>query len=132
MAVESLNTFDQFTQGYLTAAYWTADERGEFQGQDYDQTPGPKTMHAKLHFAALCLASVLCKQFQEQHSELLAKAGTDSQNGHDLWLTRNRHGSGYFDRGYPDEIGDALTAASHALGECDLYEGDDGQLYFSR
>ena len=50
--------------------------------------------------------------------------------GHDFWLTRNRHGAGFWDRGL-GELGHRLTAAAHAYGSCDLYVGDDGKVYAS-
>jgi hypothetical protein len=51
------------------------------------------------------------------------------QIGHDFWLTRNRHGAGFWDRGLPNHIGQALTDAAHAYGSQDVYVGDDGKLY---
>lgn len=48
--------------------------------------------------------------------------------GHDFWLTRNRHGAGFWDRGY-GALGDRLTEAAHVYGSSDLYVGDDGSLY---
>jgi hypothetical protein len=51
-----------------------------------------------------------------------------AQVGHDLWLTRNRHGAGFWDRGL-GERGLALTEAAHAYGECYLYVGDNGWVY---
>lgn len=36
--------------------------------------------------------------------------------GHDLWLTRNRHGAGFWARGY-GELGDVLTKWAHSMGE---------------
>jgi hypothetical protein len=62
-----------------------------------------------------------CKAFQTDNAELLEHAGNDEQNGHDFWLTRNRHGAGYWDRGYHGQIGRQLTDASHPYGESDLY-----------
>lgn len=49
--------------------------------------------------------------------------------GHDLWLTRNGHGAGFWDRDLPKDLGDRLTKAAHDLGEIDLYRGDDGKVY---
>jgi len=49
-------------------------------------------------------------------------------SGHDFWLTRNGHGAGYWDRGL-GEIGDKLTKAAKTFGTCDLYVGDDGEIY---
>ncbi len=57
-----------------------------------------------------------------------AFGGDAHQLGHDLWLTRNGHGAGFWDRGL-GELGDRLTAHAHSLGEVDLYVGDDGQIY---
>lgn len=53
---------------------------------------------------------------------------TDEQLGHDFWLTRNHHGAGFWDRGQ-GEAGDKLTAMCEPYGSCDLYTGDDGQVY---
>lgn len=50
------------------------------------------------------------------------------QTGHDFWLTRNGHGTGFWDRGL-GEVGDRLTTACKVYGEVDLYVGDDGELY---
>ena len=51
------------------------------------------------------------------------------QLGMDFWLTRNRHGAGFFDRNYDNE--QQLTIAAQNLKEVDLYIGDDNKLYFS-
>ena len=48
--------------------------------------------------------------------------------GHDLWLTRNGHGAGFWDRDL-GELGDALTEAAKRQGSRDLYIGDDGLIY---
>lgn len=47
--------------------------------------------------------------------------------GHDFWLTRNRHGAGFWDRGL-GELGDKLTALAHPYGESYLYVTDDGTI----
>jgi hypothetical protein len=50
--------------------------------------------------------------------------------GHDLWLTRNRHGAGFWERGL-GVIGQRLTEAAHAMGPVDLYVGDDRRVHVS-
>lgn len=40
--------------------------------------------------------------------------------GHDLWLTRNRHGAGFWDGDW-DDRGDELTSIAHSFGECSVY-----------
>lgn len=51
--------------------------------------------------------------------------------GHDIWLTRNRHGAGFFDRSYNPEIEQRLTEAAQSLGTRDLYLNESGTLDFS-
>lgn len=59
----------------------------------------------------------------------------DSQAGHCFWLSRNRHGSGFFDepeaRASASVVNacDRLQEASHKAGERNLYRGDDGKIY---
>lgn len=52
------------------------------------------------------------------------------QAGRDFWLTRNRHGAGFWDGDYPEPHAKALTDAAHAAGERDVVDGDNGRLYF--
>jgi hypothetical protein len=51
--------------------------------------------------------------------------------GHDLWLTRNRHGAGFWDGDWPMPFSVDFHGAANALGECDIYRGDDGLLYLA-
>ena len=56
---------------------------------------------------------------------------SDSKIAHDFWLTRNRHGAGFWDGDYPKEVGEKLTEISKKFGEINLYSGDDGKLYLA-
>ena len=53
----------------------------------------------------------------------------DENIGHDLWLTRNHHGSGFFDRGYDDDIEEIIYDLCSILGEVQLEVGDDDKIY---
>lgn len=55
--------------------------------------------------------------------------GVDGMAGHDFWLTRCGHGAGFWDGDWPEPAAHALTNASKAFGNVDLYVGDDGQVY---
>jgi hypothetical protein len=76
-----------------------------------------------------------CADFQTQNPDLLeeycASGRTMEQASHDFWLTRNRHGAGFWDRGLPHNLGRMLTEHAHAYGSCDAYAGDDGMLYLA-
>lgn len=50
------------------------------------------------------------------------------QVGHDFLLTRDHHGTGFWDRGLGDR-GDRLTKASHPYGDSGAYVGDNGRIY---
>lgn len=44
--------------------------------------------------------------------------------GHDLWLTQNGHGTGFWDRSHWGVYQESFTKAAEALGEFYLYEAD--------
>ena len=48
--------------------------------------------------------------------------------GHDFYLTREGHGTGFWDRGY-GELGDRLSEAVKVYGSANVYIGDDGLIY---
>lgn len=66
-------------------------------------------------------------EFYTHHLDLLKSTGASNfaQHGHDFALTRNGHGAGFWDRGYPDAIGQALTEAAQAYGEATLFLSAD-------
>lgn len=116
----SRDSLDNFTRAYIEAALWssTDDEGNPLDGKYDIEDLSPATLEAMVQD---------CKQFQQQNDEALQERG-DTQGGHDFWLTRNGHGSGFWDGDWP-ENGKALTLASKKYGEADLYVGDDGYIY---
>lgn len=48
--------------------------------------------------------------------------------GHNFYLDRNGHGTGFWDRGL-GELGDWLSKQCEPYGDDDLYVGDDGKVY---
>ena len=109
---------NEFTRAYVVAALWTSEPEDECESGDFEQKGLALVENVSLEW--LAQAVIDCALFTSENATLLEQAGTDSQNGHDFWLTRNRHGAGFWDRGYPDEVGDALTEAAHAFGEAYL------------
>lgn len=116
---------DAFTAAYIEALYFTNGrgiDEDEF-GPD-DELDPHEVGHIKRD----------CEDFQLEVKDLLAEAysqdGYDrTQAGHDFWMTRNGHGTGFWDRGLPDAVGQALTEAAHAAGSVHPYKGDDGLVY---
>ncbi len=128
-----MSNISPMVRGYLEAALWAStDDDGEPLDAIYgidDFAPD-----ALERAAADCdgLWDELSHHDRDAYAETFAHRGQmwQSAAGHDLWLTRNRHGAGFWDRGL-GALGERLTAAAHAMGSCDAYVGDDGQVYFS-
>jgi hypothetical protein len=115
------NTYD----AYLECALWsTNDDEGEPLDSNYGID------HLTAEASAQMLSDVYAFLTSMWEADVDLSALEPSQIGHDLWLTRNGHGAGFWDRGL-GELGDTLTAAAQAMGTCDLYVGDDGALYVS-
>jgi hypothetical protein len=112
-----------FLRGYVACALWLADED---DGEAYEEDLAPEALESM---------RADCAAFERDNEADLdayeAETGRDRDHaGHDFWLTRNGHGTGFWDRGAGD-VGKRLTAASAAYGDSDLYRGDDGSLYVS-
>lgn len=125
----TFKSLTDFEKGYVTAALWTFDNNAP--SGEYSTSGRVETLFPLIDQAALQSMRDDCTKFQADNKELLAQAGKDSQNGHDFWLTRNHHGSGFWDRDYDKEVegtvllvGDILTDKAHAFGESDIYMGD--------
>lgn len=119
---------DDFTKAYIVCALWSStDDEGNPLDSKFDiENINPKDIEE---------IKLECLNFQKENIQLLESAHknkgyTLEDAGHDLWLTRNGHGAGFWDRNL-GEIGEQLTLKSKELKESDLYVGDDGQLYFS-
>lgn len=85
---------------------------------------------AELSREALARITADCETFWNDNCALIED--NPIQAGHDFWLTRNGHGAGFWDREeiWGKENAQSLTDAAHAAKECEVYTGDDGQIYF--
>lgn len=122
-----LSEVSPFLRGYIEAALFTTDDYCP-GGCDYAESGRADELAPELPAWWVAEADKDCRQFQEANAALLERAGDDERNGRDFWYTRNGHGVGFWDRGYPDEIGDALTDAAKAFGEHYLSPEDFGQV----
>lgn len=117
---------EQFYRGYLECALWSStaqDAAGnEIEGLcEYDPSEAcARSMRAD------------CASFCASHAGLLHLACAFpgyrmSSAGHDFWLTRNRHGAGFWNRGLGD-VGLRLTGAARVYGGVDVYLSDAGEV----
>lgn len=70
----------------------------------------------------------MCEEFKNKAGNLLDGINPDKA-GHDFWLTQQRHGTGFWDGDYPEEVGEKLTQLSQSFPEINLYVGDDGLIH---
>lgn len=117
-----MTTLEKIARAYLACALWTASDPED--GLPLDREYDVDDFHAD----AVREASETCADF-------VLSAGDDvndldpEQIGHDLWLTRNSHGAGFWDRGLGEQ-GKRLTELAHPYGEAYVYVGDDNLLHF--
>lgn len=119
--------FESFVRGYLKCALWSSHDETD-DGEPLD------THHDEddIHPDTLMRMRQECEDFITAAGGLL-EGSIASQAGHDFWLTRNGHGTGFWDRApdaYPNDVeGKELTSLAHSFGERDLYVGDDHKIH---
>ena len=120
---------ESILQGYVNAMLWAStDNADDSGGAPLDDNYGPDDV-ANEAFAKI-RADIIAFLAVEGVESILERYD-DDDIGHDLFLTRNGHGCGFWDGDYEEVAGDgdALTKAAKTLGESDPYVGDDGLIY---
>jgi hypothetical protein len=113
---------NKFLEGYIDAALWsTTDSRDEEGNDTYNLDDEFSDVSDK------CRAAMLsdCEDFVNANRELLEAfkemtGRDDDYLGHDFWLNREGHGTGFWDRG-AGEVGDKLSDACEPYGSFYLY-----------
>ncbi len=116
---------EQAFREYIGTAFWCTvvdSDSSEFMDSEYDiddmDSETRKSMKEEM------------KRFINENLYLTDKEDEVSAIGtfvHEFWLTRNGHGSGFWDGGYVN--GDLLTKKCEKYGPLNLYVGDDGKIY---
>lgn len=124
---------DRMVRQYLETALWSSNDESTPQGgvpldRNYEISDISKESVER--------AKADCQKFYDQAEVILGKNGDEiisldeTKLGHDFWLSRNRHGAGFFDADYlDDEMKDALQDLAESFGEVNLIVGDDEVLY---
>lgn len=129
---------DEFIGGYVAAMLWssTDEEGGSLDGLYDGDDLAPEAVDR-------CQAD--CRSFlyrigylikEEHFSGRRPDGGTlSAYAGHDFWLTRCGHGSGFWDGDWTGEelpcAGEMLDRIAKGFGEIDPYVGDDGKVHLS-
>jgi hypothetical protein len=155
--VISQNELNYILKGYLDCALWTEEDRLKDEQEtnklniDFNEDDTDDEMD---DFEKMYKRKNTSKQFTiediETNSlistyndikEFIRNAGSNAINyaikengyerlGHDIWLTRNGHGAGFFDHNYDDDIQTKLIEAGKNLKEKHLYVTEENQLMF--
>lgn len=132
----SSDEFRSFVHGYKVTALWASSTEGDnpepldgvYSIEDFGDSANERIHEDCLSFLerggyaaieqAIATGAVACgPDFDEW-----------GRAGHDLWLTRNHHGAGFWDGDWSEPYAAQLTEMAHALGECSIYESE-GQLF---
>src|SRR5690554_2025620 len=111
-----------FIRAYLECAEWAglADEDREALELAVSPQWAPE---------AIAQAQRECDDFRALCAREGIELGDPEQDGQDFFLTRNRHGAGFWDRGYGPR-GDALTKLAHSFGDASVWFDAEAELLY--
>ncbi len=113
---------DTFTKAYTEAALWLAMDGAS---EELD-TVDARGREAGIDAETLKRIEEDCADFQESAGDCI---NTDLvRAGHDFLLTRNRHGAGFWDGDWADDVGKRMTELSHPYGDFTLVVNADGTI----
>lgn len=139
-------TLDAFCSGYARALLWAdaytyvqSDDEESIDGMAMEQdenaayaydTPGRWWEGMGIDFtdAVSFLSENMNTLFYLSRGDFENDWDFWSQHGHDFLLTRNHHGAGFWDRGYPNDIGEILTEATRPYGEHQVLTDDSPRV----
>jgi hypothetical protein len=116
--------YELILRGYLQAAIWTSEDDlppvSYFSIYDFDPIEKQKAIDDIKSFVERVGIIHVTDAINENSNETF---------GHNFWLTRNHHGSGFWDDDDYSE-GKYLTEVAHKFKEVSLYVNGDGLLAF--
>jgi hypothetical protein len=122
-------TRDAFTTGYISAMAWLAiNENGSDDGLTVDDLPDTIVEELTADAHAFYDANVdLIADTITTHAAPGDEPEFAAGLGEDFALTRNRHGTGYWDRGFGAH-GVELTDLAHSYGDSVVHIAADGDI----
>ena len=123
--------FEKFLSAYLECMLWASTDLYVETDQSFDSSGyGPDDIEKNT------LDSIRgeCRDFLESFGHLiteenfLGQGGPFEHAGHDFFLTRNRHGAGFWDGAWKTEVGKELTQASHPYGSTYFFVNEQNKI----
>jgi hypothetical protein len=127
----TITTHELAEDGYLECAGWLPswDERDtpedRERGCDTDARHGPFGESA--HESARDAIAAMLAMARPEDIETYVEAYGWGEFGHDVWLTRNGHGAGFWDRDMGD-MGERLSEVARSLGEATSWVDEGGTV----
>lgn len=122
---------------YIRTLLWSESCMGTAGGDHEHNTDNPEDCDASLEFIgydADDLAPEARKEIEQDVRDFCEANGADlvdlgpGEIGQNFLLSRNNHGTGFWDRGW-GELGDRLHDAASVYGTMGAYVGDDDLVY---
>lgn len=129
---------DSVIDDYITCALWSSTDDHE---EPMDANYGPEDLadetRDQMRADVVDFLALIERERPGVTETMQDTVWSDpGQVGHDFWLTRNGHGTGFWDRYYGDpgpgsatELGNFLAEWARSYGEAYLYVGDDRRIY---
>lgn len=133
---------ETITKHYLISLLWTmpGNDASENPGdsialQDLPRETIQQATNDVVAFVTDCwvLFDMAMACYDDGYGQHHDAGSAEAAFGHDFALTRNGHGTGFWDRdseGLPRVLGEALTRVCKGFPERNLYMGDNGMVYF--
>ena len=114
-------------KGYIEALYW-ADNWAD---TDEEGQPDPEAELSPETWRNIAIDVVWF--LKKAMPRIYRKPLDYTQIGHDFYLSRNGHGTGFWDRSeiYGEPLADYLHEMADSFGPDEFYQGDDGMIYNS-
>lgn len=125
---------DAIADGYIDAMLWLI-EKPEGDGEDGHALEFWEATRDAIAPETLAKMIADCEAFKTAAAfdilRAVAAGMTPKRIGHDLFLTSQGHGSGFWDREEleADGLGERLSEAARKIGAPDYMVGDDGLIY---
>ncbi len=126
-----IKALDTMAYCYVVALLWSTNDENdpETGGDPLNETFSPEDMTDE--FWRQVREDVL--KFAQAETTHIWRVDPELA-GHDLWLSRNGHGAGFFDGDWSQtefgDAGDYLQKLAEGMGEVWVHIGDDGVLYY--
>lgn len=116
--------------GYVEAIYFTEGDSVIHSNDDMSPDADQKVLEDCTAFLDNLLAKSEQKDWDKAFERFYRNNEFGEHLGHDFWLTRNRHGAGFWDGDWPESFGELAAKISHEAGETCVYSDENCLVHF--